>query len=76
MTFKEKFNEYLNIINEELDTLFPYADIPEKRIYEAVRYSLSAGGKRIRPIIALGFCEMLLASAFESFWILIAIATS
>ena len=59
MTFKEKFNEYLKIINEELDAFFVCGDVPEKRIYKAVRYSLSAGGKRIRPIIALGFCEML-----------------
>ena len=59
MTFLDKFNEYLDKVNNELDTLFVCNDIPEKRVYEAVRYSLSAGGKRIRPVIALGFCEML-----------------
>ncbi|PLZ31264.1 farnesyl-diphosphate synthase, partial [Fischerella thermalis WC542] len=30
---------------------------PEK-IYEAMRYSLLAGGKRLRPIICLATCEM------------------
>ncbi|MDF5726311.1 MAG: polyprenyl synthetase family protein [Rhizonema sp. PD37] len=31
---------------------------PEK-IYEAMRYSLLAGGKRLRPILCLATCEML-----------------
>lgn len=31
---------------------------PEK-IYEAMRYSLLAGGKRIRPILCLATCEMM-----------------
>lgn len=59
MTFKEKFTEYLNKVNNELDKLLNCGEIPEKRVYEAARYSLSAGGKRIRPILAAGFCEML-----------------
>lgn len=59
MTFKKKFEEYLNKVNTELETLFICGESPEKRVYDAVRYSLSAGGKRIRPIIALGFSEML-----------------
>lgn len=33
---------------------------PEK-IYEAMRYSLMAGGKRLRPILCLATCEMLRA---------------
>ena len=59
MTFEEKFSDYLKLINNKLDTLFVCGNIPEKRIYEAAKYSLLAGGKRIRPIIALGFCDML-----------------
>ncbi|MEL6776306.1 MAG: polyprenyl synthetase family protein [Cyanobacteria bacterium J06597_16] len=35
---------------------------PEK-IYEAMRYSLMAGGKRLRPILCLATCEMLGAPA-------------
>ena len=31
---------------------------PEK-IYEAMRYSLLAGGKRVRPILSLATCEMI-----------------
>jgi geranylgeranyl diphosphate synthase type II len=32
--------------------------VPEK-IYEAMRYSLLAGGKRLRPILCLATCEMI-----------------
>jgi geranylgeranyl diphosphate synthase type II len=33
-------------------------EYPEK-IYEAMRYSLMAGGKRVRPILCLASCEMV-----------------
>lgn len=34
-----------------------------EQIYEAMRYSLLAGGKRLRPILCLTTCEMMGASA-------------
>ncbi|HLP90906.1 MAG TPA: farnesyl diphosphate synthase [Nostocaceae cyanobacterium] len=40
-----------------LDQAIPVV-YPEK-IYESMRYSLFAGGKRIRPILCLATCEML-----------------
>jgi geranylgeranyl diphosphate synthase, type II len=33
------------------------ADGPASRLFEAMRYSLLAGGKRLRPILALAACE-------------------
>ena len=30
-------------------------DRPQKRLFEAMRYSLLAGGKRIRPVLVLEF---------------------
>ncbi|WP_204103555.1 MULTISPECIES: geranylgeranyl diphosphate synthase CrtE [Spirulina sp. CCY15215] len=39
----------------------PSAEFP--KIYEAMRYSLLAGGKRLRPILCLATCEMLGGSA-------------
>ena len=32
-------------------------DVPQSILYEAMRYSLLAGGKRIRPVLVLSFCE-------------------
>ncbi len=33
-------------------------DEPQKKLFEAMRYSLLAGGKRIRPVMVQAFCEM------------------
>lgn len=44
-------------IEVALDSAIPVA-YPEK-IYEAMRYSLLAGGKRLRPILCLATCELL-----------------
>lgn len=48
---KIKFNEYRKLIEEHLDK---YIEViyPES-IYESMRYSLLAGGKRLRPVLAL-----------------------
>ncbi|MCP2729391.1 geranylgeranyl diphosphate synthase CrtE [Limnofasciculus baicalensis] len=43
-------------INLALDSALPVI-YPEK-IYEAMRYSLLAGGKRLRPILCLASCEL------------------
>lgn len=31
---------------------------PQKELFEAMRYSLLAGGKRLRPVLAQAFCEL------------------
>lgn len=56
MDFNSKFNEYLNLIENKLHTLL---DNKQGVIYDAMRYSLYAGGKRIRPVITLAVCEAL-----------------
>ena len=33
-------------------------ELPQKELYRAMAYSLSAGGKRLRPIFVLEFCRM------------------
>ncbi|MCC6713576.1 MAG: polyprenyl synthetase family protein [Candidatus Dadabacteria bacterium] len=44
-------------IDEALDSLVRGPDSPPTRLMEAVRYSLLAGGKRLRPILMLAACE-------------------
>ena len=44
-------------VEAALDNSLPVV-YPEK-IYEAMRYSLLAGGKRLRPILCIATCEML-----------------
>ena len=37
---------------------FQYSTEPQKVLFEAMRYSLLAGGKRLRPIFVFDFCRM------------------
>lgn len=48
-------------VETALDSALPVV-YPEK-IYEAMRYSLMAGGKRLRPILCLASCELLGAAS-------------
>lgn len=58
MSFKEKFKMYVDIINNELENILPSTHTMSARVYEAIKYSLMAGGKRIRPVLTLAVCEM------------------
>lgn len=53
MDFKIKLKEYQNIVNKELEKYIVEDGCYEKRLNEAARYSLLAGGKRLRPILVL-----------------------
>lgn len=47
------FNEDLELVDEALQRLLPSAETRPSSIHEAMRYSVFAGGKRIRPILCL-----------------------
>ena len=52
-------DEYKRMIEEELEKSFSGAEkLPQKGLAEAMRYSLLAGGKRIRPMLMLEFCRI------------------
>ncbi|HOQ38024.1 MAG TPA: polyprenyl synthetase family protein [Acetivibrio sp.] len=59
MNFKDQLEEYVVLVNEYLDKYVVEKDLPEKSIYSAMRYSLLAGGKRLRPVLSLAVCDML-----------------
>lgn len=48
-----RYEELINIIDQNLYTNIPTTDDFQKKIYESMKYSLSTGGKRVRPILAL-----------------------
>ena len=52
--FKTSLTQYQNLINDRLDKIFAER---EPKINDAMRYSVMAGGKRIRPVLALASCE-------------------
>ena len=51
--------EYRELIESRLEKSFSgFAGMPQVGLAEAMRYSLLAGGKRIRPILVLEFCRI------------------
>lgn len=54
---KENFDEYKDIINEYLLDYLPSIDTKSSVLYDAMKYSLMAGGKRIRSVLLLASCE-------------------
>lgn len=58
-SFKEQTSIYRNLIEEYLDkNCFKYPLEPQQKLFDAMRYSLLAGGKRMRPIFVFDFCKM------------------
>ncbi len=58
LNYKEQTKEYLNCIEAYLEKECFLQDEPQKELFEAMRYSLLAGGKRLRPIFVFDFCRM------------------
>ncbi len=51
--------EYKAYIEQYLADWYARFDTePQKKLFEAMRYSLLAGGKRLRPVFAFEFCRM------------------
>ncbi len=53
-----ELERYVELINDRLLEYLPEKDVPQKSVIEAMEYSLVAGGKRIRPVLTLAFCEL------------------
>ena len=51
-------NEYKTLIDAQLADYFTPEGLPYDGLLESMRYSLTAGGKRIRPILVLEFCRI------------------
>ncbi|MFZ3064467.1 MAG: polyprenyl synthetase family protein [Nitrospirota bacterium] len=57
MDLKEHLKEKKRLVDKFLDDYLPKADVHPKALHEAMRYSLFAGGKRVRPILCIASCE-------------------
>lgn len=58
LNFNEQNKQYINCIEQYFDEQCFTENLPQKTLFEAMRYSLLAGGKRLRPIFVLDFCRM------------------
>jgi geranylgeranyl diphosphate synthase, type II len=53
MNLRDYLDRQQQLVDAELDRLAPTESTPPETIHRAMRYSLFAGGKRIRPILCL-----------------------
>ena len=59
MNLEQRNREYREFVETYLENHFAkLSDEPQKLLFEAMQYSLMAGGKRLRPILAFEFCRM------------------
>lgn len=57
MMMDKDYRRYKELLEMYLVDFLPDVDQKSKTVYEAMKYSLMAGGKRIRPALLLGACE-------------------
>ena len=59
LNFESRSREYRDYIEAYLkDFYLQFHKEPQKLLFEAMEYSLLAGGKRLRPVFAFEFCRM------------------
>ncbi|MBZ4644745.1 MAG: Polyprenyl synthetase [Clostridia bacterium] len=59
MDFKQKLMDKINLVDKYLEIYLPERENYQKNIYHAMKYSIFAGGKRLRPVITLACCEIV-----------------
>lgn len=57
MEYERRYEEYRLAVEDYLAALFT-GSAPYDRLYEAMRYSVLSGGKRIRPVLTLEFARL------------------
>jgi geranylgeranyl diphosphate synthase, type II len=57
MDLKSYLGQRLDLVDLALEQYLPSADTLPVSLHEAMRYSVFAGGKRIRPILMIAACE-------------------
>ena len=60
------FEEYRRLLEEHLMDFIPDIDQKSITLYDSMRYSLTAGGKRIRPVLLMAACEFCGGKAEEA----------
>ena len=57
MDYERHYEQYRAAVEDYLSTLFA-GSAPYDRLYDAMRYSVLSGGKRIRPVLTLEFARL------------------
>ncbi|EMJ4519639.1 polyprenyl synthetase family protein [Clostridioides difficile] len=73
MEFKQCLKEKASFVEKVLKEYMPKEEGYQKTVIEAMNYSLSAGGKRLRPILTLEACKIVGGNEYEAIPFAIAI---
>ena len=57
MSVNAFLEEARSLVDAALDRALPSPDVEPRRLHEAMRYAVFAGGKRLRPAIAIAACR-------------------
>jgi len=61
----KRFSEYSLMVDERIKSLCPGAErLPG--LYEPIKYAMSAGGKRLRPVLVMMMCEAFGGNAHDA----------
>ena len=63
---KENYDEYKAMIDDYLLDYLPHIDTKSSSLYESMKYSLAAGGKRLRSVLLLASCEFAGGKAMDA----------
>lgn len=58
MSFEEELKQRTEAADKIVCSFLPAGESPQRTIFEAMDYSVTAGGKRLRPIIMKEFCSL------------------
>lgn len=61
MDFKATLNSYQKQVESGIDQWVPSKDTQPARLHQAMRYSMEAGGKRLRPLLVLAVADLFSA---------------
>lgn len=63
--FKKELEERVNEINAGIEGYLPAEKGHQKTIFEAMNYSMNAGGKRLRPLLMQEVCRLFTGEVSE-----------
>ena len=58
-SFSETFDAYIQRVQNAIPQLLPAVNTPPAHIHKAMHYSMTAGGKRLRPVMLMAAAEGL-----------------
>ena len=58
MAYPERLKNYCEAVEAYLNSCFAEETLPQTALLQSMRYSLLAGGKRLRPALVLEFCRL------------------